>query len=192
MSLCLTRFAHHGSPVWTPAADIGRIASKHAKNRAAKCAASPADRVVVLNPPDMATVQEAQAEAAAVVCAEMQDQEMESLDPKEADRMEEARDDPNNESIQEEMITDSQIQDDASKEDSGLDDDDSRPEATFKFVVTNVSKLKETVLSSPCFIRNLPWKIMVRQSINYIILTMFRGSCVPFLLYPLFGLTGYA
>jgi ubiquitin carboxyl-terminal hydrolase 7 len=111
----------------------------------------------------MATVQEAQADAAAAVCAEMQDQEMESLDPKEAqDGMEEARDDPNNESVQEEMITDSQIQDDASKEDSALEDDDSRPEATFKFVVNNVSKLKETVLSSPCYIRNLPWKIMVR------------------------------
>ena len=143
---------------------IGRIASKHAKNRAAKCAASHADdRVVVLNPSNMATVQEAQADAAAAVCAEMQDQEMESLDPKEAQEgMEEARDDPNNESVQEEMITDSQIQDDTSKEDSALEDDDSRPEATFKFVVNNISKLKETVLSTPCYIRNLPWKIMVR------------------------------
>lgn len=104
----------------------------------------------------MATAQETQGDA---IGAEMQDQEMESLDPKENDRMEEARDDPD--SIQEDMITDSQIRDDVSKEDSGLEDDDSRPEATFRFEVNHISKLKETVLSPPCYIRNLPWKIMV-------------------------------
>ncbi|XP_046460027.1 ubiquitin carboxyl-terminal hydrolase 7-like isoform X1 [Daphnia pulex] len=104
----------------------------------------------------MATVQEPQGDA---IRTEMQDQEMESLDPKEADIMEESRDD--RDSIQEEMITDSQIRDDTSKDDSGLEDDDSRPEATFRYEVSHISKLKETVLSPPCYIRNLPWKIMV-------------------------------
>lgn len=98
-----------------------------------------------------------------------QDQEMESLDPKEADSMEEARDDHSSDPIQEEMITDSSMtvaQEDTSGsnkgDDSILEDDDSRPEATFRYVVNNISKLKETVLSTPCYIRNLPWKIMVR------------------------------
>ncbi|XP_055383961.1 ubiquitin carboxyl-terminal hydrolase 7 [Condylostylus longicornis] len=40
-------------------------------------------------------------------------------------------------------------------------DEEIRSEATFSFVVDNLSKLKESVLSPPCFVRNLPWKIMV-------------------------------
>jgi len=154
------------------AADIGRIASKHVKNRA-KCAA---DRSEGFKPipaqPAMATIHQesnpSEVVAAAVLTDEPQDQEMESLDPKEAaaDSMEEARDENLSEPIQEEMITDSMTvgQEDTSgsvKEDSVLEDDDSRPEATFRYVVNNVSKLKETVLSTPCYIRNLPWKIMV-------------------------------
>lgn len=120
----------------------------------------------------MATIHQdsnpAEVVATAVLTDEPQDQEMESLDPKEAaaDSMEEARDENLSEPIQEEMITDSMTvgQEDTSgsvKEDSVLEDDDSRPEATFRYVVNNVSKLKETVLSTPCYIRNLPWKIMV-------------------------------
>lgn len=109
----------------------------------------------------MATVQETQGDA---IRSEMQDQEMESLDPKETDRMEESRND--RDSVQEDMITDSQVRDDASKDDSGLEDDDSRPEATFRYEVPLISKLKETVLSPSCYIRNLPWKIMVRNFAN--------------------------
>lgn len=108
----------------------------------------------------MATVQEPQGDA---IKTDLLDQEMESLDPKETDRMEESRDD--RDSVQEEMITDSQIRDDGSKDDSGLEDDDSRPEATFRYEVPHISKLKETVLSPPCYIRNLPWKIMVKPII---------------------------
>lgn len=37
------------------------------------------------------------------------------------------------------------------------DEDESRGEATFRYIVTNFSKIKESVLSPPCFIRNLPW-----------------------------------
>ena len=38
--------------------------------------------------------------------------------------------------------------------------DDSRAEASFSYVVENISKLKETQLSAPIMVRNLPWKIM--------------------------------
>lgn len=41
-----------------------------------------------------------------------------------------------------------------------MEEDDSRAEATFRFAVDNISKLKETALSTPCMVRNLPWKIM--------------------------------
>ncbi|KAL1115934.1 hypothetical protein AAG570_005429, partial [Ranatra chinensis] len=39
--------------------------------------------------------------------------------------------------------------------------DDARSEATFRHVVVNFSKLKDSQLSAPCIVRNLPWKIMV-------------------------------
>ena len=35
--------------------------------------------------------------------------------------------------------------------------DESRAEATFQYTVQNISKLKETSLSPPCYVRNLPW-----------------------------------
>ncbi|XP_022916946.1 ubiquitin carboxyl-terminal hydrolase 7 isoform X1 [Onthophagus taurus] len=41
------------------------------------------------------------------------------------------------------------------------EEDDARSEATFHFVVPQFSKLKDSVLSPPCYVRNLPWKIMV-------------------------------
>ncbi|CAG0923239.1 unnamed protein product, partial [Notodromas monacha] len=43
------------------------------------------------------------------------------------------------------------------------EDDDARSEGTFSYTVDNISKLKETALSPPYFVRNLPWKIMVMQ-----------------------------
>ncbi|CAG0888119.1 unnamed protein product [Darwinula stevensoni] len=45
--------------------------------------------------------------------------------------------------------------------DTDMEEDDSRPEATFRFTVENFSKLKDSTLSPPCYVRNLPWKIMV-------------------------------
>ncbi|CAH0719456.1 unnamed protein product, partial [Brenthis ino] len=41
------------------------------------------------------------------------------------------------------------------------DEDIARPEATFRFTVQNISQLKEQVLSPPCYVRCLPWKILV-------------------------------
>ncbi|XP_049818632.1 ubiquitin carboxyl-terminal hydrolase 7 isoform X1 [Aethina tumida] len=46
-------------------------------------------------------------------------------------------------------------------QDFDLEEDESRSEATFRFTVTNFSKLKDSILSPPCYVRNLPWKIMV-------------------------------
>ncbi|XP_072125057.1 ubiquitin carboxyl-terminal hydrolase 7 isoform X1 [Mobula birostris] len=43
-----------------------------------------------------------------------------------------------------------------------MEDDTSwRSEATFHYTVERFSRLSESVLSAPCFVRNLPWKIMV-------------------------------
>lgn len=39
--------------------------------------------------------------------------------------------------------------------------DEARSEATFRYTVENISKMKESQLSPACFVRNLPWKIMV-------------------------------
>ncbi|XP_049869363.1 ubiquitin carboxyl-terminal hydrolase 7-like [Pectinophora gossypiella] len=41
------------------------------------------------------------------------------------------------------------------------DDDAARPEATFRFKIHDISQLKEQVLSPPCYVRCLPWKILV-------------------------------
>ncbi|XP_065223099.1 uncharacterized protein LOC135847481 [Planococcus citri] len=46
---------------------------------------------------------------------------------------------------------------------SDMPEDDARSEATFDFVVKNLSRIKDAVLSEPCMILNLPWKIMAMQ-----------------------------
>lgn len=51
-------------------------------------------------------------------------------------------------------------------QDTDMEEDEARSEATFQYRVESVSKLKETMLSSPCFVRNLPWKIMVMPRHN--------------------------
>ncbi|XP_014681204.1 PREDICTED: ubiquitin carboxyl-terminal hydrolase 7-like [Priapulus caudatus] len=44
--------------------------------------------------------------------------------------------------------------------DEPMEEDEARSEATFSFTVQSISRLKDTVLSPPTFVRNLPWKIM--------------------------------
>lgn len=47
-------------------------------------------------------------------------------------------------------------------QDAEMEEDEARSVATFRFTVENFSKLKQdSVLSQPCYVRNLPWKIMV-------------------------------
>ena len=43
------------------------------------------------------------------------------------------------------------------------EDDEARSEATFQFKVENFSQIRDSVLSEPCIVRNLPWKIMIMQ-----------------------------
>ncbi|XP_011304851.1 ubiquitin carboxyl-terminal hydrolase 7 isoform X2 [Fopius arisanus] len=45
--------------------------------------------------------------------------------------------------------------------DHEMNEDEARSEATFRYTVENVSKMKDSQLSPPCYVRNLPWKIMV-------------------------------
>ncbi|XP_061713292.1 ubiquitin carboxyl-terminal hydrolase 7-like isoform X2 [Cydia pomonella] len=46
-------------------------------------------------------------------------------------------------------------------QDTEMEDDEARSEATFRYTVQNFRSLKDSVLSPPCYVRNLPWKIMV-------------------------------
>ncbi|KAH6943428.1 hypothetical protein HPB50_021660 [Hyalomma asiaticum] len=46
------------------------------------------------------------------------------------------------------------------------EEDEARSEATFRFVVPEFSRLKESLLSPPTYVRNLPWKIMVMPRTN--------------------------
>lgn len=49
------------------------------------------------------------------------------------------------------------------QQDTEMEDDEARSEATFRYTVNNFRNLKDSVLSPPCYVRNLPWKIMVMQ-----------------------------
>ncbi|KAL0278652.1 UNVERIFIED_CONTAM: hypothetical protein PYX00_000410 [Menopon gallinae] len=51
-------------------------------------------------------------------------------------------------------------------QDIEMKEDEARSEATFSFVVQNFSRLRESQLSPPCYIRNLPWKIMIMPRIT--------------------------
>ncbi|KAL3876817.1 hypothetical protein ACJMK2_034611, partial [Sinanodonta woodiana] len=54
----------------------------------------------------------------------------------------------------------------ANQNDEEMEEDESRAEATFSFIIENISKMKESTLSPSCMVRNLPWKIMAMQRIN--------------------------
>lgn len=54
----------------------------------------------------------------------------------------------------------------ASANDEEMEEDESRSEATFQFVVENFSKMDESVLGPQCVVRNLPWKIMAMPRKN--------------------------
>ena len=50
---------------------------------------------------------------------------------------------------------------------AGVQDvDEARSEATFQFKVDNISSIKDPVLSEPCIVRNLPWKIKIMQKLS--------------------------
>ncbi|CAG2105168.1 unnamed protein product, partial [Medioppia subpectinata] len=57
--------------------------------------------------------------------------------------------------------------DSASNQDEAMDEEDeARSEATFRYKIENFSKLRDTTLSPPTFVRNLPWKIMAMPRTN--------------------------
>ena len=53
--------------------------------------------------------------------------------------------------------------------DQAEEDDEARSEATFRFKVENFSGIRDSVLSEPCIIRNLPWKIMIMQVTRFVL-----------------------
>lgn len=50
--------------------------------------------------------------------------------------------------------------------DQNMEEDEVRSEATFSFKVEKFSRLKDSLLSPPCYVRNLPWKIMVMPRVT--------------------------
>ncbi|XP_075231892.1 ubiquitin-specific protease 7 isoform X3 [Lycorma delicatula] len=60
-----------------------------------------------------------------------------------------------------------EVQEQAISQDTEMAEvDEARSDATFQYTVHNFSKLKESQLSPPCFVRNLPWKIMVMPRLS--------------------------
>ncbi|BET01842.1 ubiquitin carboxyl-terminal hydrolase [Nesidiocoris tenuis] len=87
--------------------------------------------------------------------------EVEEMDTQEAEAMETVIDSGGAEGADSRTVN-GEMQDSAMMvADADLEDDDARSRATFRHVVTNFSKLKDSQLSEPCMVRNLPWKIMV-------------------------------
>lgn len=80
-------------------------------------------------------------------------EKMNHTDPDFKSKVEEMETDPDTASVDPDAPLDQQ--------DVKMEEDESRPEATFEFTVSNFSRMKESMLSPPCYVRNLPWKIMV-------------------------------
>ena len=69
-----------------------------------------------------------------------------------------------NDTTEANMVTTSEATEkEEDKEGCEDEDDEARSEATFQFRVENFSTIKDSVLSDPCIVRNLPWKIMIMQ-----------------------------
>ncbi|KAL5018785.1 hypothetical protein ScPMuIL_004507 [Solemya velum] len=143
------------------AADIGRIASKHVKVTVSQKSPSAPKRdrhrTVTSNDSSKNIMNH-------VNCREdvkkplLQDVEMH--DPaKEDDKQE-------NEATMTAVNGEVEGQGATNQEEDMEEEDDCRAEATFNFTIENVSKMKETVLSPPCMVRNLPWKIMAMVRYN--------------------------
>lgn len=72
--------------------------------------------------------------------------------------------------------------------------DECRSEATFRYTVENISKLKETALSPPCMVRNLPWyvyhsHIFKKKLYMYIKESLSKKQCVSLFSYQWFSKT---
>lgn len=72
--------------------------------------------------------------------------------------------------------------------------DECRSEATFRYTVENISKLKETALSPPCMVRNLPWyvyhsHIFKKKLYKFIKESLSKKQCVTLFSYQWFSKT---
>lgn len=72
-------------------------------------------------------------------------------------------DDQQTDNLSEPMIPTTVNENSSEIVDVQMEDEEMRSEATFSFTVHDFSKMKDSVLSPPCYVRNLPWKIMVMQ-----------------------------
>lgn len=48
----------------------------------------------------------------------------------------------------------------ANNQEEDMEEDESRAETTFTYTIENISKLKDSILSPSCMVRNLPWKVL--------------------------------
>ena len=78
-----------------------------------------------------------------------------SVDKMEQEDMDQSEPDTTTNPVENEAETDKEV--------ISEDDDEARSEATFQFKVENFSQIRDSVLSEPCIVRNLPWKIMIMQ-----------------------------
>lgn len=142
-------------------ADIGRIASKPVKLTVSGKNYSSGDRVVTSFKKSKIQHQIAANENMNhVIDRENQNNDVEEMDTQEVEAMDTPNDaggggDADNRAVN------GELQDQAISLDTEMEEDEARSEATFQYVVHNFSKLKESQLSPPCYVRNLPWKIMV-------------------------------
>jgi len=146
-------------------ADIGRIASKHAKVTVSgnKNYSTGKDRAVTLSlkkskiQGHIATIENMNH----VNDKENQNNDVEEMDTQEVETVETANDGGGGDSGGENQQVNGEAQDKCILQDAEMEEDEARSEAVFRYTVHGFSKLKESQLSPPCYVRNLPWKIMV-------------------------------
>ncbi|KAK7792272.1 hypothetical protein R5R35_013305 [Gryllus longicercus] len=92
---------------------------------------------------------------------ENQNNEVEEMDTQEVETVETPNDAGGGDGGGENRQINGEAQEQNISQDAEMEEDEARSEATFKYTVQNFSKLKESQLSPSCYVRNLPWKIMV-------------------------------
>ncbi|GLG95277.1 Ubiquitin carboxyl-terminal hydrolase 7 [Gryllus bimaculatus] len=92
---------------------------------------------------------------------ENQNNEVEEMDTQEVETVETPNDAGGGDGGGENRQINGEAQEQNISQDAEMEEDEARSEATFRYTVQNFSKLKESQLSPSCYVRNLPWKIMV-------------------------------
>ncbi|XP_071444786.1 ubiquitin carboxyl-terminal hydrolase 7 [Hetaerina americana] len=92
---------------------------------------------------------------------ENQNNDVEEMDTQEVETAETPNDAGEGDGGGENRQLNGEVQEQAATQDTDMEEDESRSEATFRYTVQGISKLKDSELSPPCIVRNLPWKIMV-------------------------------